>query len=357
MPEITVLIAVGILVAVAACGAESKPPSVGIVEDTKSALTIIRTSGKEERKERKDLIYFWEGDQITIAEGGAAVLLFFGGTKQTLTTGKYEVTSKGCKPLGGSPLPSQAIPHDSFVAGAKKQGMSGISQATGRGAGLVIRNAHSHSRSTFDDEPPAVVPIREELVVSDRPNFHWRVGKPPFRVHLLSATNNRTHTPVFPVPDPKESEHLLSATKNRPLWSADSEKPELAFPDDEPPLKRNRKYRWEIWSLVNPKTLELVAESTFTVASEDTSRALQEVQPLVRSDSSFELLLAVASFQAYGAESEALAACEKLLKQLPRHPEVLRLAADLYDRAGRTHEREAAYSSALKFGMDDRKDQ
>lgn len=325
------MIVVGVLVAVVACAAETKHPSVAIVEDTKSALTILRSDGKEERKERKDLIYVWDKDQITIPEGGEAVMVFFAGTKQKLTTGKYEIEVQGCKPLGGTPQPAKAIPLDGFLAGATKQGWSGISKGSGRGAGLVLRSAVS--RTASDVSPPAVAPIREELVMTDRPGFRWQAGRPPFKVQLYSATGNR------------------------PLWTAESEKPELVFPKKEPALRRKRTYRWEIWSLAKPDTPEMVAESTFTVASEDTARDLQEVQRLVSSDSSFELLLAISSFQTYRAESEALAACEKLLKQLPNDPDVLRLAADLYDRAGRIQEAEAAYKSALKLGLDVGKDQ
>jgi hypothetical protein len=290
-------------------------------------LTIVRSGGKEERKDRKDLVYVWEKDQIIISEGGEAVLVFFAGTKQKLTTGKYEITEQGCKPLGGAPQPAKPIPLAGLPA-AKQQGLSGISKGSGRGAGLVLRGDVYRTAPAPDDSSPPVVPIRDELVVTDRPDFRWQVGKPPFKVQLFSATGNH------------------------PLWTAESEKQELIFPKEEAPLKRNRKYRCEIWSLSNPGTPEKVVASTFMVASENTVRALQEVQPLVGSDSSFQLLLAIASFQAYGADSEALAACEKLLKQLPNDPDVLRLAADLYDRAGRTKEGEAAYKSALNLGLD-----
>lgn len=321
--EIAMSIVAALLVAVAACAAD-KPNSVAIVEDTKSAITITRAGGQAERKDRKDLIYVWEKDRITISADGEVILVFFAGTKQQLTAGTYEITSQGCQPVGGTPPPAKPTPLKGFSA-AKQQGWSGISKGSGRGAGLVLRSALS--RTPSDITPPAVAPIREELVASDRPDFRWQGGRPPFKVQLFSATN-------------------------RLIWTAQSEKAELAFPQTEAALKRNRTYRWEIWSLAKPEAPEVVAESTFGVASEDTARTLDELQSLKSSDSSFELLLAISSFQAYGAESEALAACEKLLKQLPQDPDVLRLAADLYDRAGRTKEGEAAYKSALNLGLD-----
>ena len=89
--------------------------------------------------------------------------------------------------------------------------------------------------------------------------------------------------------------------------------------------------------------------SRFTVIGASVVEDLQSLKPLAESQQPVELLLAIASYQAYNAEGPALATCEKLAKLTPEDPGIYRLLADLYRRAGRTADSKAAADQAAKL--------
>jgi hypothetical protein len=299
------------------------PPArpVALVHEVSGEVELMPAHGKPTKcQPKKQLIYLYVGDQMRLEPKARVAVGFLGDFHwEHLKPGLIRVGENGCEPRE---LVEQVDPPAQCHSKAAKHGLDAIKGGSGgRGAGRILRG------SGPVQTPPQVKPVFGEAVTSDQPVLTWSA-----------------------IPEAKGYQvNLLHVGSGRSVWSAHAEKPRLEYPADHPALKRNRTYDWQVSAEMPDGSVAQIVFSRFTVIGASVVEDLQSLKPLAESGQPADLLLAIASYQAYNAEGPALATCEKLAKLTPEDPGVYRLLADLYRRAGRTADSTAAADQAAKL--------
>jgi hypothetical protein len=174
--------------------------------------------------------------------------------------------------------------------------------ADGRKAGVSFRS---------DEEAPAIVPILDATVASDRPDFAWppAEGVKAYRVRLLVKGSNRV------------------------VWKVESAAPRLAYPEGKPGLERGKVYLWEV---ADAETFRAVASGEFSVATASERAQLEELAEAAKSEDRGERYLAALSYRRLHAFAEAIAVLEGLASQAPEVAAYREALAELRRQAGMT---------------------
>ncbi|MFM9961686.1 MAG: tetratricopeptide repeat protein [Planctomycetaceae bacterium] len=285
------------------------PPAkpVALVHEVSGDVELRTAQGQTSKCQPKQLIYLYDGDELQVAREAQVTVGFLNDFHwEKLKPGRLKVTKAACEP---SELVERLEPPERYRSKIARRGLESVERGSGRGAGLILRGAPNVADAT-----PQVTPVLGETVTSDRPTLTWTE-----------------------VPEAKSYQvKLFIGGSGRSVWSANSDKTRLAFPADQPALKRNRTYEWQVSVTQSDGTMMVIARSRFTVTSATVAEELDSVKPLTESTQPADLLVAIATYQTYNADGPATSACEKLAKLNPRDPDVQRLLAELYDRAGRT---------------------
>jgi hypothetical protein len=297
--------------------AEPAPP-VAMVLTTKRAVTLERGGDKPRHVGAMDLL--GPGDRVRVPDGGEALLVFLGdGHRERLRKkGDVTVNETGCAPAGAvERLEGPRLPADS-LRGLREMAVSG------RGAVGVPRGEAAPT-------PQVVTPMFGATVLSDRPSLSWPAasGATGYRVELLSGAEGQDE---------------------RVLWKAETKEPRLDYAAKEKPLRPGLKYRWRVAALLGDEKEERVVDnSKFLVATKREMEALAKVRPLASSKDPDDLVLAAATYEAYGAYGEALALYEKLAARFPDEANFQAALANYNERAGRPDGAKAAREKAAEL--------
>lgn len=299
------------------------PPAkpVALVHEVSGDVELRTAQGKTTKCQPKQLTYLFDGDQLQVGRDAQVTVGFLNDFHwEKLKSGLIRVTPRACEP---PEFVERLEPPERYRSKITRRGAEAVERGSGRGAGLILRGAPPR-RSDAADAPPQVTPVLGETVTSDRPTLTWTA-----------------------VPDAKSYQvKLFLGGSGRSVWSAQSKKTQLEFPFDQPALKRNRTYDWQV-SVTQPDgTMMQIARSRFTITSAMVAEDLDALKSLTESTQPADLLIAIATYQAYSADGPALSVCEKLAKLNPDDPDVLRLLVELYDRAGRAADAKAAATQA-----------
>jgi hypothetical protein len=264
----------------------------------------------------KQLIYLYNGDQLRVGPKAGVTVGFLGDFHwEQLKPGKIDVKPNGCEPAD---LVVRIEPPELYRSKISQRGVEAL--CSGRGAGLVLRGPAT------PEQVPQVTPVLGEALTTDRPTLMW--------TSVAQAKSYQVN--------------LFLGGSGRSLWSVRSDQPKLEFPADQPALKRNRTYDWQVY-VENPDGSEAqIVRSRFTVTGASVAEELNSLKPLAESAQPVDLLVAIAIYQLYSADGPALVSCEKLAELAPS-AEVFRLLADLYERAGRTADSKTAAGKAAKL--------
>jgi hypothetical protein len=172
-----------------------------------------------------------------------------------------------------------------------------------------------------DAPPPRVTPLRGTLALSRRPTLTW------------------------PAPSATTCERRLE-------WKVSTERANLSYPEKQRDLPAGVTRSWEVTARFKGDKEEVVVKSRFNVAAEVEAKQLARLRPLVEDKASEGWVLAVATYEAYGALDEALALYERLARERPEQANYQRALAADYARAGLTKQAEAARQAARKLGAD-----
>ncbi len=305
------------------CAMALAPPQrpVALVHDLSGDVELISSDGKPRKCKPKQLIYLYDGDQLRVGPKARVTVGFLNDYHwEQLKPGKIDVKPNGCQPAN---LVDRVEPPKTYQSKIAQRGVDAL--CTGRGAGLVLRGAPNQ------EQAPQVTPVFGEALMTDRPTLAWSsvADAKGYQVNLILSGSGRN------------------------LWTARADKPKLAFPADQPALKRNRTYDWEIYAENADGSVKQIVRSRFMVTSESTAAELNFLKPLAESDQPVDLAVAIAVYQLYNADGPALASCEKLADLAPS-ADVFRLLADLYARAGRAED--SKFAAAQVDGPNPSKD-
>ena len=271
--------------------------------------------------------YLLEGDRITVAQKSKLRVRFFRDDHlEDLEPGGFLVEKNGCLGLDGATVKKPAVAR--FANPYLRSGLATMKQGSGRGAGVLLRSLPSRTEESVSFAPP-VTPLRGELILDDRPRLAWPAveGVEQFVVRLTKAGSGEV------------------------VWNLQTDQTHIDFPSDQPQLKQNRSYDWEVRKLLPNGLSERLWSSGFMVGLPVPQRELEEIGELARSDEPFDLLLAVAAYDELGMSSRALETCQRLTKIASENTHAWRLLSDYYDKAGRLQDAQAAYKKALELGF------
>jgi tetratricopeptide (TPR) repeat protein len=263
-----------------------------------------------------DMLYVEE--RLATPEGGQVMLVFFKDGQREQVKAKTEATigEKGCQPAGAVERLKATD-----AARAVQPGLDELKRSS--------RGAVSVFRSSLDDMPPTVSPMQGATIVTDRPTLVWTPAEKAkaYRVELIASGSNRL------------------------IWRAEATEARLSYPDKQKPLTRGRKYEWRVTAELGEELSKLVAKSDFSLATAAEAEELAKLKPLTESKDAPDLILAAATYHAYGVYGEALAIFERLAEVSPKEPAYQAARAAYYERGGRRDDAKKAWTRAKELGF------
>jgi hypothetical protein len=312
-----------VLLLCAALNASPGPHSLALVDDVSGSAKVVRAAAEkgpaESPIDKMRLVYLFPGDRVTVQPGGRVVVIFFADDHtEELGAGSFTVDKSGCKSGESGAELTRSKPPDYLNSALAQDGWNAHKRGHQFVAGPVIRGGEIN---------PRVVPIRGEMVTTDRPGFSWPK-----------------------VPDAKEYAVELRAAGGRHLlWKAITNTNSLHYPSGAAPLARRRKYFWEVTVLRNDGTEARHTVSTFTFDQARDPQELAKVRQLATSDRPAQVMIALSAYDHNGMLSDALASCERLAKLVPEESRVWRTLANYYERAGRSEDAKTAIQNAERL--------
>jgi tetratricopeptide (TPR) repeat protein len=261
-------------------------------------------------------------DRLSAAADADALLVFLadGPRERLKPRAQATVGEKGSTPVTAVERKEAAPLTAAHLAGLRelaRSGRAGVDVLRGRPAGQI----------------PAVTPIFESTVLTDRPALAWPVveNADGYQVRLYSARLGQ---------------------RERLLWKSPAKEPRLAYPESEKPLAPGGRYRWQVLAAGNASQDREVVDSTFTCAARESLEELKRLKPLAASNDPADWVLAAAAYDVAGCCDEALALYERLAERSPDAANVQVALVYYYQRAGRTEKAKAAREKARKLGAD-----
>ena len=257
------------------------------------AALLLRASGpiqvvpaEGEPLEGRPRMLLYQGDRLTVGEGGEAVLVYQGGARETLRP-EIEATIG----LEGT-TPAEA------VADRREANGRAVSSALAhvRPAGGDGRTTAVVARAVA--EKSAVTPILNSTIVSDRPELAW----PP--------VEGREADLVVLANGPLKTGADRPILRGRPVGNT------FIFPPDRPPLKRGFTYHWR----VTDQDRKVLAAGEFRLASEAEEGQVEELRELAETGDPADRMAAAWALESLGAMAEALAVTERLVEDSPDDP-------------------------------------
>jgi hypothetical protein len=196
-------------------------------------------------------------------------------------------------------------------------------EGTSLASGVVVRGLPLPSPS------PAVTPLFDSVVLTDRPTFTWRPvsSAAGYEVRLYRGS-------------------LLPGSERHLMWAVRTKNARIAYPMGHKPLRAGSAYVWSINPHPRAKDDFVAYESQFRVSTEQDRKDLARVKALAASKAPAEMLLAALSYHSYGAFDDALPLFERLVGLRPGEPELYAALAGYYRRAGRPEESKMALDRA-----------
>jgi hypothetical protein len=195
----------------------------------------------------------------------------------------------------------------------------------------ALKESPGGSITSFRGSPkgtvPAVRPMAGATVTTGRPSLAWPAvtGATAYRVRLLDA-------------------------EGKELWTETTKTPALPYPARRKALDHGDTYTWQVYA-GKADGDRLVLTSDFEVLSEAVVKQLTALEPLVKGGDRADLLLAAATYHAYGVYDQALALYERLAREVPGEPAFHAACAAYYERGGRLDEARKALERAKKHGL------
>ncbi len=193
---------------------------------------------------------------------------------------------------------------------------------TGKIGGTVLRNGK------LDVLDPAIVPVSEAIVVTDRPLLRWPAVKDAanYRVTLQNAGSGKT------------------------VWVKEVATPELKYPDDKP-LTRERKYKWSVTAVfANKDEKQHLKERTFTVGTEGMAKQAAVWKELADRDDPAGQMLAAIGYEQLGMFDELYPLYAKITQKVTDDAKLWVIYATYAAKAGLQKESDDAYQKAKKLG-------
>ncbi|MBS0266494.1 MAG: hypothetical protein JSS02_31470 [Planctomycetes bacterium] len=294
------------------------PPDkpVGLIYEFSGQIEVTSKSGQPVTLRPRQLNYVFQGDRLRVGPDAQLTIGFLHDYHwEKLTPGEITIAADHGEP---AELCERLEPP------AKLRGPAGKHSATtlgsGKGAGLVLR------APVTAPEIPRITPFLGESIASDRPTLTWA-----------------------PVDDATRYQVAITALgSDRQIWTTQATTPRATYPAEIAPLKRNRAYDWHVTAHRKSGAPQRIAQGRFTVAGPETVKTLESLNALAESDHPVDQQLALVSFCRESADGPALTLAEKLVQTAPS-ADLYRLLADLYQRAGRPADRDAATELATKL--------
>ena len=227
------------------------------------------------------------GDRVQVPEGGEVMLVFLqDGHRERLKPGtKATVDANGCAPMQSVDRLDNVKLSPANLTSLRELARSG------RGGVGVLRG-----------DPPAkpqiVTPLYGAAILSDRPLLTWKdfPKAENYQVVLLSGREG---------PD------------EQVLWRTETKDTRAPFPDKAKSLAFGLKYRWRVVAKLGADEEQQVINIKFFLVTRDEAKTMALLEPLAKSDSPADLLLAAVCYEAHGIFGEALRVYERLAELVP----------------------------------------
>lgn len=256
----------------------------------------------------------------TVAAGaGGTVLLYFpeDGHKELLHAGASVVLqAKGGKATGKVEVIDTKL-------GAENRDALREAVGTGKIGGSVLRG------DTLGVLDPAIVPVSEAIVVTDRPRLRWPAVKDAatYRVTLKAAGSGKT------------------------VWVKEVAATDLPYPVDAKPLARALKYRWSVTAVfANGDEKPHLKERTFTVGTAGMEKQAAVWKELADGSDPAGHMLAAIGYEHLGMLDELYPLYAKIVQKVPDDAKLLVIYSTYAAKAGLQKESDDAYEKAKKLG-------
>ena len=181
--------------------------------------------------------------------------------------------------------------------------------------------------------PPAIRPVWDALVLTDRPDFQW---------------------PADPEATAYELELSVAGSNDR-AWKRRTTERRRTYPQDEPPLPRGpiKVFRWTLRSVLKDSgssSRQLVGQ--FQVATSGRAEQLAKLKPLIESDDRADWLLSASALEAERVYDQALIIFERLVRDEANSPDLRLRLAGLHYQTGQTREFLADLDAVQKLGVE-----
>jgi hypothetical protein len=278
-------------------------------------VSFIRPSGETRTARVMDILF--EGDKLAVGNGKRLqIVLLHDGRRATIKPGfQVVIRNRSWEPVDGADVeepPERA--RQAVVAGLKELSRN-------HGASTIELRGDS---GTF----PAIVPLADTCVLSNRPKFHWPAVAGAQRYEIV----------------------LWRSASKEIVFRRESNTNHLDFPEQVASLARDRRYNWSCSAWVGEVQSVQNWNGNFLVASEADQAELKSLEPLSNSSEPSDWLLAAAAYESFQAHEEALALFDRLVEALPKTGSLHAARAWYLQRAGRITEAERARAAARENG-------
>lgn len=259
------------------------------------------------------------GDQVQVAQGGAATIVFNDGSVIELGAGSAITVGGKAQEKSrvetGTPIPDEVFSQVSkYVTGGSRQ------------TGLVALSAMRSGKSASDSQPMIVSP-RLSDVLTDRPALSWRAvdGANRYRVTLSGEDGE--------------------------VWSQETAATELPYPADAEPLAAGGDYSWRVEARSDLGSLRS-EESVFHVPTAETRDAVRRnLESIDKSaggaQSPAACFLSGSYLFSRGLYGEAATQFESLSRLLPESPAPHEALGNVYRAVGLMDLAAAEFERAL----------
>jgi hypothetical protein len=285
-------------------------PPAGLVLTVTGNVVLARGPGPGRPVAAAELLR--AGDSLrAAAEGEARIVFFHDGHRERLKPGaRATVGATGCTPAEAvEPLPGKK------PSAANLESLRGLA----RSERAAVRVAYMRMLKS---------PLEGSRVVTLTPRFSW-----------MQAARGASYQVELRTGDGKTT-----------LWKATTQQWILLYPEQQKPLEYGRSYRWLVTTRLPAGGTKQVASGRFQVVTKAEAEQLALVRPLAKSDDLRHLLVAAATYDAYGAYDEAMSLFDRLAHSCPDEAHFQRVLAAYHERAGDKVAAQRARERAKQLG-------
>jgi len=299
--------------------------SVAFIDEATGDIRVVRIDSKTQKPTDFKSVgrafgSVREGDEIRVGRGARVADEHWA----ELGTGRFNVVHGECVPIGKAVMKRGGAP--TYLQSPRAQAVwNSLKQGTGIAAGPVVRSGTADT--SLQRRFPRIIPIANEFIASDRPDFSWSV-KPGAKEYVVE---------------------LRTSVTQRTLWKATSAINQLKYPIGVAPLAQGRIYSWNVFVRGNDGTESPFVDGRFGVDQPQDPKETAMIHELATSQSAMRVLIAASMYQERDMLSAAVASYERLAELVPNEPMVWRQLAQDYEQAGRTEEAQKAIENAKRL--------